>query len=117
MSINSRRLGLGETALAGTALAAFLLFTGAPRVRADEHDCQERVERADHKLHESIEHHGYNSKQAEHARHELREERERCWSAYHRWWDSDEHRWHSDRDWRDDDHEHYRDHDRDNPSR
>jgi hypothetical protein len=25
-----------------------------------------------------------------------------------RWWDEDEHRWHTERDWRDEDHEHYR---------
>src|SRR5207248_7377261 len=44
--------------------------------------------------------HGYNSKQANHERHELREAREHCWSTYHRWWDEDERRWRSDRDWR-----------------
>lgn len=107
----ARRLGLGRMTLAGGALAAFLLFAGAPQLRADEHSCQKRIAKADHRLHEAIEHHGYRSEQAEHARHELGEERERCWSTYHRWWDEDEHRWHSDRDWRDDDHEHYRDHD------
>ncbi len=88
---------------------AFLLFAGAPRARADEHECQERVAKADHKLHEAAEHHGWQSRQAEHARAELREARERCWNMNHRWWDEDEHRWHTDRDW--DDH----DHDRDRP--
>lgn len=110
-----RSLGLGKIALPAAVLAGFLLFSGAPRVRADEHDCQERLAKADHKLHQSIKHHGYNSKQAEHARHELGEERERCWNTYHRWWDEDDRRWHSDRDWRDNDHERYRD--RDNPPR
>ena len=114
MSIHSqlRRFGLGRITLAGAALAALLMFTGAPQVRADrDRDCQKRLAKADHRLHESIEHHGYRSEQAEHARHELNEERERCWNTYHRWWDEDEHRWHTDRDWRDDDHEHYRDRD------
>lgn len=106
---HSRMLALGKVAISGMALAGFLLFTGAPQARADEHECQERLEKADHRLHEAIEHHGYRSRQADHARHELSEERERCWKTYHRWWDQDERRWHSDRDWRDDDHEHYRD--------
>jgi len=98
---------LGKTLLAVSALAGFLVFT-APRVRADEQECHERIAKADHKLHKAIERHGYNSKQANHERHELREARERCWGTYHRWWDEDERRWRSDRDWRDDDHEHYR---------
>jgi hypothetical protein len=107
----SRRLGLGGRIFAGGALAGFLLFAAAPQVRADrERDCQKRIAKADHRLHEAIEHHGYRSEQAERAHHELTEERQRCWDTYHRWWDEDEHRWHTDRDWRDDDHEHYRDH-------
>jgi hypothetical protein len=99
---------IAKTLVAGTTLAGFLFFA-TPRARGDEHECQKRAAKADHKLHEAIEHHGYRSKQAEHARRELREAREHCWADYHRWWDEDEHRWRSDRDWRDDDHEHYRD--------
>ncbi len=102
----------GKTALAAVALIGFLMFTGAPRLRADRDDCQRRVARADHRLHEAIEHHGYRSEQAERRRHELHEARERCWSARHRWWDEHEHRWHTERDW--DDRDHDRDHDRDN---
>jgi hypothetical protein len=101
-----RRLGmieLGKLCLTGVALAAFLFFTSALHVRADEAECQHRVVKADHHLHDAVEHHGWDSKQAEHARHELREAREYCWSTYHRWWDEDGHRWHTDRDW-DDDH-------------
>jgi hypothetical protein len=100
------RVGLievGKLLLTGAALTAFLLFTSAPRLKADEAECQHRVEKADHRLHEAVEHHGWDSKQAEHARHELREAREYCYTTYHRWWDEDEHRWHSDRDW-DDEH-------------
>jgi len=33
---------------------------------------QKRVERADHSLHETIEHRGYQSEEAEHARHDFR---------------------------------------------
>ena len=95
--------GLGKLTLAGAALAGFLLFAGAPQVRADEEECHHRLAKADHRLHEAVERHGWDSKQAEHERHELREAREYCYKTYHRWWDEDDRRWHSDRDW-DDDH-------------
>jgi hypothetical protein len=100
----------GKTALAAAALAGFLMFAGAPLLRADN-DCQRRVARADHRLHDAIAHHGYRSRQAEARRHELREAREHCWSTGHRWWDEHERRWHTERDWDDNDHEHDRDHD------
>jgi dienelactone hydrolase len=93
-----------RAALAAAVMAGLLAFGGAPRAMAD--DCQRRIAKADHKLHEAIEHHGWNSEQAEHWRHELREERERCWNRYHRWWDEDGHRWHNERDWDDHDHDH-----------
>jgi hypothetical protein len=97
-----------KAALVAIALTGFLAFTGSPRLRADENDCQRRIARADHKLHEAAEHHGWESKQAEHARHELHEAREHCWSTYHKWWDEDGRRWHTDRDWDDHDHDHDR---------
>ena len=78
---------------------------GGQAARAD--DCQKRVSQADHRLHEAIEHRGYQSEEAEHARHELQEARERCWSENHRWWDSDKKRWHTERDWDDNDHRDY----------
>ncbi len=65
----------GKLILAGAALAGFLLFTGAPRLRADDDACQRRIARADHRLHDAIEHHGRESKQADKARHELHEAR------------------------------------------
>ena len=101
----SRTYGFWKLILAGAALAGFLVFTSAPPVRADERECQHRLAKADHKVHEAVEHHGWDSSQAEHARHELREAREYCWKTNHKWWDEDDHRWHSDRDW-DDDHGH-----------
>ena len=101
-----KRLGsFSRLTLAAAAMGGLLAFAGAPRARADD-DCQRRVAKADHKLHEAVEHHGWNSNQAEHWRHELREARERCWNRYHRWWDEDGHRWHNDRDWDDHDHDH-----------
>jgi hypothetical protein len=95
--------------LAGVALAGFLMFTGVPSLRANNDYCQRRVVRAEHRLHEAIEHHGYRSRQAERGRHELRESRERCWNTSHRWWNEHEHRWHTDRDWDDNDHDRDRD--------
>ena len=81
------------------------LFGTPPNAKAD--DCQERIIKADHKLHEAIEHHGYESKQAAHARHELREARTYCWERGQRWWDVEGSRWHKDRDWDDHDHDHH----------
>jgi hypothetical protein len=88
-----------------STLTAGLLFL-MPRATADDW-CQRQTERTEHKLHEAIEHHGYNSWQANHWRRELHEVRERCWRERQQWWDEHGRRWHHDRDWDD------RDHDRD----
>ena len=97
---------LKRSALAAVALVGLLAFAAAPRVYADNYNgCQRRIARADHKLHEAAERHGWNSRQADHARRELREARESCWNNHHRWWDEDGHRWHSGRDWDDHDHD------------
>jgi hypothetical protein len=103
-------LYLGKTALLAAALIAFATVGALPS-RADHNvDCQKRISKADHKLHEAIEHHGYKSSEAEHARHELSEAREHCYTTYHEWWDDDSRTWHTDRDWKDEDHEHYHEH-------
>ena len=60
-----RDMGMRHDGWAAAALAGFLMFTGVPRLLADNDDCQRRVVRADHRLHEAIEHHGYVSHQAE----------------------------------------------------
>jgi len=97
---------LGRTVLAAVAMVGLMAFAATPRANADDYDrCQRRIAKADHKLHEAAEHHGWNSRQADHARHELREARERCWNNNHRWWDEDGRRWHNDRDWDDHDHD------------
>ena len=89
------------------ALVGLLAFVGTPRAFADDpYRCQRRIAKAEYKLHEATERHGWYSRQANHERHELREERERCWREYHRWWDEDGHRWHNECDW--DDYDHYR---------
>jgi hypothetical protein len=96
-----------RSVLAAAVLAGFLMFTAVPLLRADEHDCQRRVARADHHLDQAVARHGVHSRQAEVARRQLREEREHCWNGVHRWWDEHEQRWHTERDW--DDHDHDRD--------
>jgi hypothetical protein len=85
-------------------LAVGFLFAGVTRAAAYD-GCSERTARAEHKLHEAIEHHGYNSRQADRRRHELREARERCWRERRQWWSEHDHRWHHDRDWNDHDHD------------
>ena len=104
MQNRSKIRSAAKVAAAMAALACFLAFSSTP-VRADD-DCQRNIAKIDHNLHEAIEHHGPNSKQADHWRHELAEQRERCWKADHRWWDEDGHRWRTDHDWDEHDHDH-----------
>ena len=104
---HSRIFGMAKVIVPGAALAGFLLFAGAPQLRADNDDCQRRIAKADHRLDEAIEHHGRNSSQAQRARNQLHEAREACWSRSHRWWDEHERRWRSERDWDDRDHDKY----------
>jgi len=66
----------GKTALAAAALGGLLFFAG-PAGAADR-DCERRIARTQHRLHEAIEDHGYYSRQANHQRHELREAYDRC---------------------------------------
>jgi hypothetical protein len=101
-----KAFSIGSTTLATMAFSGFLLFAGTPQVKAD--DCQERIRHADHELHKAAKRHGWDSPQAQERRQQLREAREYCWQHGNRWWDEDTHRWRSDRDW--DDHDHDRDH-------
>jgi hypothetical protein len=113
MQIQSKNLIWVKTGLAAMVLAGTLIFMGAPSARGDEAACQHRIARADHRLHEAAEHHGWQSRQVVNARQQLHEAREYCWSHAHKWWDEDGHRWHTDRDWDDHDHDRARDHDHD----
>src|SRR5271155_3565099 len=79
-------------------LAGLFAIGMTPTVRADD-DCQKRIVRADHKLQEAVEHHGWDSPQAAHFRQDLAAARAWCWDHNHRWWDEDGNRWHTDRDW------------------
>ena len=105
MTLMGEKKFFGRTMLAAAALVGMLAFA-APRASADEYgDCQRRIAKADHRLHEAVEHHGWNSRQADRARYNLHEAREHCWGRWHRWWDEDGRRWHTDRDWDDHDHD------------
>ena len=76
---------LGRTLLLSGALLAALAFAGAPQASAESYEaCQRRVAKAEYRLDEAVEHHGVYSRQAEHARYELREAREHCWNQWHR---------------------------------
>ena len=90
--------------IVGIALGATFLLVSARVVRADD-DCQKRIVHADHKLHEAAEHHGWDSPEAAKYRLELADARAWCWAHSHRWWDEDEHRWHTERDWNEHDHD------------
>ena len=90
----------GSMSLATATLGFFLLLGSATSAQAHDRDaCYRRINKAEWKLDEAVEHHGYYSRQAEHRRHELREARERCWRERHEWWDRHENRWRRDREW------------------
>jgi len=97
---------LFATAAASLLSGALLLFTATPQLHAEDIDrCQRRVVHAEHELHLAIERHGRNSRQANHERRELHAVREQCWRERHRWWDEHEHRWRTERDWNEHDHD------------
>jgi hypothetical protein len=114
-----------KTALAISTLSLLLLFVGVaiPQIAhgqdRDDRDhrnmekCQRRIEKAEARLHQEIQEHGDRSHQANRAWLQLRSERERCYSAYHQWWDGRDGRWHQDRDWDRDPRGDRDDHDRD----
>jgi hypothetical protein len=91
-----------RVAPAVAAMGAMFLMAGVPQAKADdEHrECREHIERAQAKLDREISRHGERSRQAEHARHDLNEQRERCWNREHGYWGHDG-RWHDQRDWDD----------------
>ena len=97
---------LTRVILATAALLGMMASAGAPTASAESYDkCQRRIAKADHRLHEAVEHHGWDSRQADRARHQLHEAREQCWNQGHRWWDEHEHRWRAERDWDEHDHD------------
>jgi len=110
MQSTNRPCATVASLLSGAVLTTALLFTAVPQMHAEDRDrdrCQRRVAHAEHELHEAIEKHGRHSAKANRERRELHEAREHCWSESHQWWDEHEHRWHTERDW--DEHDHDRD--------
>ena len=72
--------------LLSAAILGVLAFAGAPQASAESYEaCERRVAKAEFRLNEAIEHHGYYSRQAEHARYDLRVARDRCWNEWHRY--------------------------------
>jgi hypothetical protein len=68
-----------KAALASTLASGFLLLGGATTVRADDYDsCHRNVDKWEDKLERDVHRHGYDSRQANHDRHELGEARESC---------------------------------------
>jgi hypothetical protein len=91
--------------LAPVVCAGVMLFATTSVLHADD-DCQKRTTKADHNLHEAIKKHGPDSPEAAKWRHELIEARSFCWDHGKRWWDEDAHRWHTEQDWDEHDHDH-----------
>ena len=101
-------------------LIVFLSFAGSlgATPRWDEDHCRHAIEHDEAKLHDAVHDHGWGSGAAEHWRHQLIEDRQRCSREVGRWWDGFDRSWHSDRDWdsgwdryREQDHDHDHDHD------
>jgi hypothetical protein len=76
-----------KTALASALAGGFLLLGGATTVWADDFDnCHRNVDKWEDKLERDIHRHGYDSRQANHDRHELTEARESCERRYGNSW-------------------------------
>jgi dienelactone hydrolase len=107
MKAHANLTGFAKATVTAAALGGFLLFAGTSVLRASaESECQERIAKADHRLHQAAAKHGWNSPQAEEKRRDLSAAREHCWEHGHRWWDEDGQRWHTERDWDVHDHDH-----------
>ena len=112
--MNTRRdyTRVGKTLVAAATLSVLALFVAVPRSHADDRaKCQQRIERAEARLHEAVSRYGPVSRQANDRRRDLNAERERCWKLHQAWWGARDHQWHTDRDW--DRYDQDRDHDRD----
>jgi hypothetical protein len=91
------------SSLAGAVLAGSLfLFAAAPASHADERDrCRHAIEKAEVRLDRAIRDRGEHSRAADERRRQLNAERERCWGAYHQWWNGRDHRWETEHNWED----------------
>jgi hypothetical protein len=76
-----------KTTLVSVLAGGFLLLGGATKVRADDFDsCRRNVDKWEDELERDIQRHGYDSRQANHDRHELGEARESCERRYGNTW-------------------------------
>ena len=98
-------------AISALILGVLMTFVAVPSSFADGRaKCQAKIENREAKLHEMERRYGPRSPQAENWRRSLNAEREACWNKYHGWWNGDEHRWHTERDWHEheqEEHEHH----------
>lgn len=93
---------LGKSAVATIVAVAFFLFAAAPLVHADEKDkCRHAIEKAEARLDKAIHDHGEHSHEADDRRRDLNAEREKCWNAYHQWWNGKDNRWETEHNWGD----------------
>jgi hypothetical protein len=65
-----------KAALLTTAFGGLLLFGGTASARAE--NCPTKLYKQEQKLNDAINRHGYNSRQANHERHELGEVQQKC---------------------------------------
>ena len=90
----------GNAATAAVVSVALLLFVATPLIHADDRSrCQHAIEKAEANLDRAIHNHGERSRQADERRRDLNAERERCWGAYHQWWNGRDHRWETEHNW------------------
>ena len=90
----------GNAATAAVVAVALLLFVATPLIHADDRSrCQHAIEKAELNLDRAIHNHGERSRQADERRRDLNAERERCWGAYHQWWNGHDHRWETEHNW------------------
>ena len=120
MTVTQKRISakIKRAALAISTLGLLLLFTGVAipqiahgqdrddqnhqyqgRDRRGMEKCQRRTQKAEAKLTEEMREHGNRSPQADHAWMALRAQRQRCYTAYHQWWNGRDQQWRQDNDW------------------
>lgn len=111
MNTQSMLAKYGKRAVLVAAFGALCFFAGVPQAQAEDgYECRLRVERAEARLRDAVEDHGYYSRQANDRRRDLYFQRERCENEFrYRRNDHDRDDRYRDRD----DRFRYRDHDRD----
>ena len=100
MNLHRNFASVAKTLAVAVMLNVVAMVVAVPRAHADNRaNCQRRIESAEGKFHQETRQHGWNSRQANHWRSELNEERQRCLSQSHGWWGYHDRQWHNERDW------------------